>query len=169
MSAALCHQSFDKSMPISKEMGFCIPDALARFKCRDIGGRSAIGTGYFYLGTIEFTATPMPTSEHTDAPPPALVVAVAFGNGLAAGLTAPLSSELEAEIDRRVEERSRSLHVALSSIEDFAYVFDRDGRFTYSSHVLLNLLDVTLDQIIGQNFFDLGYPPVFGRSASTTD
>lgn len=76
-----------------------------------------------------------------------------------AELPAPFSPELEAEIERRVEARSRSLHVALNSIEDFAYVFDREGRFTYSSRVLLNLLGLTLDQIVGKNFFDLGYPP----------
>lgn len=63
------------------------------------------------------------------------------------------------EIQQRVEEQSRILNVALNSIEDFAYVFDRNGCFVYSNPPLLRLLGIKLEDIIGKNFFDLNYPP----------
>ncbi|HEX8550945.1 MAG TPA: ATP-binding protein [Abditibacteriaceae bacterium] len=74
-----------------------------------------------------------------------------------------LSPQMETEIQRRVAEQSRILNVALGSIEDFAYVFDRAGRFTYCNPPLLKLLDITLAEIIGKNFFDLDYPAELAR------
>lgn len=50
------------------------------------------------------------------------------------------------------------LHTALSHITDFAYVFDREGRFIYVNKPLLDLWGLTLDQAVGKNFFDLKYP-----------
>jgi len=50
------------------------------------------------------------------------------------------------------------MHIALGSIQDFAYVFDRDGRFTYASPFLLRLLGIALEEIVGKNFHDLPYP-----------
>jgi PAS domain S-box-containing protein len=46
----------------------------------------------------------------------------------------------------------------LSSIIDFAYTFDRDGRFLYANQALLDLLGLTLEQVEGRNFFELPYP-----------
>jgi PAS domain S-box-containing protein len=46
----------------------------------------------------------------------------------------------------------------LTSISDFAYIFDRDGRFIYSNKALLDLLGLKNNEIIGKNFFDLKYP-----------
>jgi PAS domain S-box-containing protein len=60
---------------------------------------------------------------------------------------------------QRSEQQSRIFNTTLSSISDFAYIFDRDGRFIYSNKPLLDLLDVTLEEVIGKNFFDLNYPP----------
>jgi PAS domain S-box-containing protein len=48
---------------------------------------------------------------------------------------------------------------ALSHTPDFIYVFDTDGRFTYVNRALLALWQKTLDESVGKNFFDLGYPP----------
>lgn len=47
----------------------------------------------------------------------------------------------------------------LSNISDFTYIFDLHGRFTYANRALLALLQKPLDEVIGSNFFDLGYPP----------
>lgn len=55
----------------------------------------------------------------------------------------------------------RSSHVfdtTLSSISDFAYVFDRQGRFLYANKALLDLWKSNLAEVIGKNFFDLKYP-----------
>jgi PAS domain S-box-containing protein len=48
----------------------------------------------------------------------------------------------------------------LSSFPDFAYAFDRDGRFLYANRPLLDLWGMTLEEIVGKNFFDLKYPDV---------
>ena len=46
----------------------------------------------------------------------------------------------------------------LSAIADFAYVFDRDGRFVYVNKALLDLSGIGLEEAIGKDFFDLQYP-----------
>lgn len=57
-----------------------------------------------------------------------------------------------------LERQSRIFDTTLSSITDFAYILDRDGRFLYSNQALLDLLGISLEEIIGKNFFDLPYP-----------
>ena len=57
------------------------------------------------------------------------------------------------------ERQSRIFNTTLSSISDFAYIFDREGRFAYSNKALTDLLGITPDEIVGKNFFDLNYPP----------
>jgi PAS domain S-box-containing protein len=46
----------------------------------------------------------------------------------------------------------------LSSIADFAYIFDLEGRFLYANPSLLALWGKTLDEAAGKNFFELDYP-----------
>lgn len=58
----------------------------------------------------------------------------------------------------RSQQQSRIFDTTLSSISDFAYIFDAQGRFRYSNKPLLDLLHISLDEIIGKNFFDLNYP-----------
>lgn len=55
-------------------------------------------------------------------------------------------------------ERQLRVFKTLSSIIDFAYTFDRRGRFLYANQALLDLLGLTLDQIAGKNFLELPYP-----------
>ena len=62
------------------------------------------------------------------------------------------------EIAERYERQSRVFDTTLSAITDFAYIFDRDGRFLYANKALLNLWGLTLDAAVGKNFFDLKYP-----------
>ena len=62
------------------------------------------------------------------------------------------------ELSRRTERRERILTTTLSSISDFAYIFDRDGRFLFANQPLLDLWGITLEEAVGKNFFDLGYP-----------
>ena len=59
---------------------------------------------------------------------------------------------------RALEQRERILTTILSSISDFAYVFDRDGRFVYVNRPLLDRWGITLEEAEGKNFFDLKYP-----------
>jgi PAS domain S-box-containing protein len=63
------------------------------------------------------------------------------------------------EPDRPVERQMSIFNATLSNITDFAYIFDREGRFVYANQQLLDLFAVTSEEIIGRNFFDLNYPP----------
>lgn len=66
-----------------------------------------------------------------------------------------------ADLRKLVQQQEQQLRVfdaTLSTIADFAYTFDRDGRFIYSNRSLLDLLGITAEEIVGKNFFDLGYP-----------
>jgi len=58
----------------------------------------------------------------------------------------------------RLEQQSRILDITLSSISDFAYIFDRRGRFAFVNQALLNLWGLKLEDAIGKNFFELKYP-----------
>jgi PAS domain S-box-containing protein len=57
-----------------------------------------------------------------------------------------------------LEQRARVFETTLSAIADFAYVFDRDGRFVYVNKALLDLWGISLEEAIGKDFFDLQYP-----------
>jgi PAS domain S-box-containing protein len=63
-----------------------------------------------------------------------------------------------AELTRQMERQARVFDTTLSSITDFAYIFDRDGRFVYANQALLDLWGLKLEEAVGKNFFDLQYP-----------
>ena len=69
-----------------------------------------------------------------------------------------LTVEALAELSRRTERRERILTSTLSFIRDFAYIYDRDGRFLFVNQPLLDLWGITLEDAVGKDFFDLGYP-----------
>jgi PAS domain S-box-containing protein len=58
----------------------------------------------------------------------------------------------------RLDRQSRILDITLSSISDFAYIFDREGRFAFVNNALLKLWGLPLAEAVGKNFFDLKYP-----------
>ncbi|MDT5059745.1 MAG: hypothetical protein QOH63_204 [Acidobacteriota bacterium] len=62
------------------------------------------------------------------------------------------------ELTSQLERQSNVFNTTLSSITDFAYIFDRDGRFIYANQPLLDLWGLKLDEAVGKNFFDLQYP-----------
>lgn len=64
----------------------------------------------------------------------------------------------------KVEQQAKVFDITLAAIKDFIYTFDIDGRFTYSNKPLLDLLGISLDQIIGKNFHDLPYPSELAHS-----
>ena len=55
--------------------------------------------------------------------------------------------------------QARIFDTTLSSITDFAYIFDKSGRFAYANQALLNLWGLKLEDAVGKDFFDLNYPP----------
>jgi PAS domain S-box-containing protein len=58
----------------------------------------------------------------------------------------------------QVEQQAKIFDITLTAIKDFVYTFDTAGRFTYANSPLLELLGITLDEIIGKNFHELPYP-----------
>lgn len=52
----------------------------------------------------------------------------------------------------------RSFNAAVKSISDFVYVLDPEGRFTYGSPRLLDLLQMSEHELIGKDLYDIGYP-----------
>ncbi|MBA3825155.1 MAG: PAS domain-containing protein, partial [Ktedonobacterales bacterium] len=64
-------------------------------------------------------------------------------------------SEAQAE---QLRQQAQVLDAVLTNIPDFIYTFDRSGRFSYTNKPLLDLLGLTLDDVIGKNFFELPYP-----------
>ncbi len=57
-----------------------------------------------------------------------------------------------------LERQSRLFDTLLSSIADFVYVFDTEGRFVFANQPLADLLRTSREAMVGKNFFDLGYP-----------
>lgn len=69
--------------------------------------------------------------------------------------------EGERLLDKEYEDRTAQGQVfdtVLSSIEDFAYTFDTEGRFTYCNKPLLDLLTLQLWEVVGKTFAELPYP-----------
>jgi PAS domain S-box-containing protein len=61
-------------------------------------------------------------------------------------------------IDGELQRQLRTFDTVLSSIEDFVYVFDREGRFTYANHPLLSALRRDPAQVLGRTFAELDFP-----------
>jgi PAS domain S-box-containing protein len=58
----------------------------------------------------------------------------------------------------RLERQARLYEITLSSIADFAYIFDRKGRFLFANQALAKLLGRTPASMVGKDFHDLNYP-----------
>ena len=65
------------------------------------------------------------------------------------------------------EQELRALKAVLASTQDFVYVFDRNGKYTYINRALLDVFhrEMGLDesQVLGKNFSELSYPPELVR------
>jgi len=57
-----------------------------------------------------------------------------------------------------LDHATRLYETILSTTDDFAYIFDPQGRFLYANARLLKVWDKTLDQVVGKTCHDLGYP-----------
>jgi two-component system cell cycle sensor histidine kinase/response regulator CckA len=62
------------------------------------------------------------------------------------------------DLTSRTERRERMLTTLLSSMSDFAQIYDHDGRIVFVNEPLLKLWDKTLDEVVGKDFHELGYP-----------
>src|SRR6202035_1699739 len=62
------------------------------------------------------------------------------------------------ELRFQLDQQARVLDITLSHISDFAYIFNREGRFVFVNQPLLNLWGLKLEDAVGKNFFELKYP-----------
>ncbi len=60
---------------------------------------------------------------------------------------------------RQMHQQAQVFDTLLTNIPDFIYTFDRDGSFSYTNKALLDLLGLSLDEVIGKKFAQLPYPP----------
>ena len=58
----------------------------------------------------------------------------------------------------QLAQKTRFFDAVLSSITNFVYTIDREGRFTYVNQALLDLWQLASEEAVGKNFFDLNYP-----------
>jgi PAS domain S-box-containing protein len=96
----------------------------------------------------------------TKTPSPVLVIEIGPENiqQLTDATDRKRAEDTHQEIAERYERQTRVFDAMLSAITDFTYIFDRDGRFLYANNALLNLWGLTLEAVVGKNFFDLQYP-----------
>lgn len=66
--------------------------------------------------------------------------------------------EKVARLSRLLKAQTEMFDLTLSHITDFAYTFNREGRFVFVNRALLDLWGLSLEEAIGKNFFDLNYP-----------
>ncbi len=77
------------------------------------------------------------------------------------GTSTDIDEQKTAEANLR--QQWHTFDVALSHTPDFTYIFDLEGRFTYVNRALLSLLQKSLEDARGKNFFELGYPPALAE------
>jgi PAS domain S-box-containing protein len=79
--------------------------------------------------------------------------------GVVLDITSRKLAEQEREAIADELRRLSAIHeTVLSSTDDFAYVFDRQGRFLYANRRLLTVWARTLGDVVGKTCYDLGYP-----------
>ncbi|MDB5946113.1 MAG: sensor hybrid histidine kinase [Ramlibacter sp.] len=69
------------------------------------------------------------------------------------------TAEALAALSLQTQRRERMLNTALSSITDFTYIIDPQGRLLFANQQMLDLWGVTLEEAVGKDSWDLGYPP----------
>ncbi len=61
--------------------------------------------------------------------------------------------------EAHLQQQWHTFDTALSNTPDSNFTFDLQGRFTYANRALLLLWQKSLEEVLGKNVFDLGYPP----------
>jgi PAS domain S-box-containing protein len=80
------------------------------------------------------------------------------------GITIDITDRVRAQhahrkIAAELEQHVRVVETVMSSITDFAYTLDRQGKFVYVNKPLLDLWGLQLKDAVGKDFFELKYPP----------
>jgi PAS domain S-box-containing protein len=79
--------------------------------------------------------------------------------GVVLDITSRRAAEERAhELDFRLKQQSRIFDITLSSISDFAYIFNPNGKFAFVNQALLDLWGLKLEDAVGKDFHELNYP-----------
>jgi PAS domain S-box-containing protein len=62
------------------------------------------------------------------------------------------------ELHFRLQQQLKIFDLTLSSISDFAYIFDQQGKFAFVNQALLDLWGLKLEEAVGKDFHELNYP-----------
>ena len=63
------------------------------------------------------------------------------------------------ELSTKLETQLHKFDTVMTSVPDFIYHFDLEGRFTYVNQSLLDLWEKKAEEAVGKNFHELDYPP----------
>jgi PAS domain S-box-containing protein len=69
-----------------------------------------------------------------------------------------LARRTKEEQAEQLRQQTQLFDTLLTNIPDFIYTFDHEGRFSYTNKALLDLLGLTLAEVVGKNFYQLPYP-----------
>jgi PAS domain S-box-containing protein len=142
---------------LQAQLGRCLPMIVIGDNDANLAKRALRAGAVDYLVRDQVTAG---TLAH------ALEMALPSPRGTTSQECAGLRQQLqatEAALDNSRDElgrRSRIFEALLSTITDFVYLFNREGRFVFVNQPLLDLWGLTLDEAVNKNFFDLNYPNV---------
>lgn len=69
-----------------------------------------------------------------------------------------VAEEALREAGELAEQQTRVFNATLSAVTDSVYTFNVDGRFLYANKALLDLLQLSIENLVGKDFLELGYP-----------
>jgi PAS domain S-box-containing protein len=72
------------------------------------------------------------------------------------GVVQNITERKQAEL--ALSERTRELNAILSSVQDYVYILDRQGRFVFANKKLLDHWGMSAGQALGKSMHDLQYP-----------
>jgi PAS domain S-box-containing protein len=144
-----------EAIPEVKEQGYIEPlDTVLATGTPFIGTEMKVGLQRVPDGVVEeryvnFVYEPLRDTENKQ------IGIVAHGYDVTDQVVARQKAE---QLALQLEQQARIFDVTLTALKDFVYTFDTAGRFTYANSPLLELLGITLDEIIGKSFHELPYP-----------
>ena len=62
------------------------------------------------------------------------------------------------KLNERFERQVNIFNTTLSNTSDYAYIFDKEGRFMFGNKPLLDFLNITSEEFIGKTLYELNYP-----------
>jgi PAS domain S-box-containing protein len=78
---------------------------------------------------------------------------------IAQDITEQLLARKEVEqLADKLKQQTEMYQEVLAGVSDFIYTFDISGKFIFANKPLLDLLGISLEQIVGKTFHDLPYP-----------